>query len=86
MQFHIGDLLKKFKTLVPREKIVKDEMISAVFEETGILLQSEEISFQNGVIFIKTNPVIKNELFMRKQKILLEIKKKIGDAFPHDIR
>ena len=86
MQFHIGDLLKKFKTLVPREKIVKDETIRAVFEETGILLQSEEIFFQNGVIFIKTNPVIKNELFMRKQKILLEIKNKIGDASPHDIR
>lgn len=86
MTFNIGDFLKKFKTLVPQEKIVKDELIRVVFDETGILLSKEEIFFHNCVVFLKTTPATKNELFMRKKNILVEMKKRLGDKSPQDIR
>ena len=86
MAFNIGDFLKKFKTLVPQEKIVKDEMIQVVLIKTGILLSKEEISFNNNVVFLKTTPATRNELFMRKQSILSEMKKRLADKSPQDIR
>lgn len=86
MSFNIGDFLKKFKTLIPHEKIVKDELVGVVFDETGILLAKEEIFFHNYVVFLKTTPATKNELFMRKKNILSEMKKRLGDKAPQDMR
>ncbi|MBI2045944.1 MAG: hypothetical protein HYT28_00785 [Parcubacteria group bacterium] len=86
MALPIIDFLKKFKTFVPQEKIMRDELIRVVKEETGILLSKENISFHNNMVFINTSPTIKNELFMRKKHLLSEMKKKMGDTAPHDIR
>jgi hypothetical protein len=86
MAFHIVDFLKKFKTFVPVEKTIREEFIIIVKKETGILLSKENISFHNNTIFLNTPPTIKNELFMRKQNILSEIKKKMGDSSPQNIR
>lgn len=86
MEFNIGDFLKKFKNLVPFEKTIKDNLIQIIKEETGILLPKESISFHNNVVFINTIPVIKNELFMRKQRLLSEMKKRNGNNSPQDLR
>lgn len=86
MPFNIGDFLKKFKNIVPQEKIIKDEVIRVVQKETGILLPKEIISFHNNVVFINAAPSVKNELFMRKQQLLLEIKRNLGNGLPTDLR
>ena len=86
MQFNIGDFLKKFKNLVPHEKKVKDALVQVVQKETGILLSRESISFNNNIIFVNTVPTVKNELFMRKQCILSEMKKVMGENSPRDMR
>lgn len=86
MPFNIGDFLKKFKNFVPLEKTIKDTLVEIVQEETGILLPKESVSVHNNVIFIHTTPAIKNELFMRKQRLLFEMKKRIGNNSPQDLR
>lgn len=86
MQFNIGDFLKKFKTFVPRGKVIIDELVQVVHEETGVLLQREAVSFRNNVAFINTTPAIKNELFMRKHRILLKIHERTGDKSLKDMR
>ena len=86
MAFNIGDFLKKFNALVPQEKIIKDELIRVVSAETGIFLSKDEISFHGGVVFLKTTPATRNELFMRKKALLSEMKKSLGDKSPQDIR
>jgi len=40
---------------------------------------------KNNIIYIKTNPVVKNEIFLNKNKILEEVKKQLKEKTPDNI-
>ncbi len=83
--FNIDNFLEKFKNLVPADKEVKDLTVKVIKNTLGFEVKDSEIFKQNEVLFIKTKPIYKNEIFMNKQKILTEIKKTLGKRAPKDI-
>lgn len=70
----IGNLLSRFKNLTNSEK-VKKQLIVEIFETYKIPVKVSQISIQKNTIFIKTQPIIKTELFLKKEEIINEIKK-----------
>lgn len=84
--FNIDDFLNKFKNLTPPDNEVREKVIEIIKNEINITIDKKNISIRNNSIFIKTKPIIKNELFINKEKLLHELKKSFGSKTPNDIK
>ncbi len=79
--------LEKFKNLKPPKKFTQDETIRIIKDIMGISLEDGDIERKGTAIFIKTkNSTQKSEIFLRKNKIIGELEKKLGSKAPKDIR
>lgn len=70
----INQLLERFKNLTNTDK-VKKQLVVDILKENKIPIHLKQIRISNKVIFIKTNPIIKTEVLLRKENLLNEIKK-----------
>ncbi|PIR40005.1 MAG: hypothetical protein COV33_02170 [Candidatus Zambryskibacteria bacterium CG10_big_fil_rev_8_21_14_0_10_34_34] len=72
--FNISNFLEKFLKL-DRDNILKQTVIIEIIKkETEIELEKENIEIKGEQIKIKTNPVIRNEIFMHKTEIENQLK------------
>ncbi|MBI5400943.1 MAG: hypothetical protein HZB12_02420 [Candidatus Yonathbacteria bacterium] len=69
----ISQLLARFKNLTNTEK-VKKETIVEVFKKNNIPITLQQISISKNTIFVKAPPIIKTELFLKKEAILAHLK------------
>ncbi|PIT96529.1 hypothetical protein COT82_02735 [Candidatus Campbellbacteria bacterium CG10_big_fil_rev_8_21_14_0_10_35_52] len=76
--FNISNFLEKFKNITPPNKFIKDIFISVVKNTTNILLKKNDLDVRNGTIFISTDPIIKNEIFLQKDEIMKQIVKNLN--------
>ncbi len=83
---NLGGFLDKFKSIFQGAKFEKDAVISIVNRVAKINLDEKDLDIKNFVIKLTASPGVKNEIFMRKQKILDELKAQLGDKAPIDIR
>lgn len=73
---HLSSFFRRFKTVTIPDESVRKAFSDIVREKTGIEISIEYITVRNGEILVKTNPAIKNELFIKKQEILEAVKEK----------
>lgn len=79
---HLASFFEKYKKLpTPRRYF-----ISALNEFLGIEKGVTDVSIQNGVLYVKAPGAIKQEIFLKKQKILNFLKEKDLDLIITDIR
>lgn len=84
---NIENFLEKFRELKPPKKFIEDETVKTINIILNISLKTEDIDYRNGIIYIKPiNSNLKNEIFMKKEKILEELSKKFKKRAPRDIR
>ncbi len=83
---HIGGLLERFKKSLFRHDGLKKSVIDVVLSQTGILLEEKSITIKGTQIRIDQKPQYKNEIFIKKEKILEILKNKIGEHIVSDIR
>ena len=83
---NLGGLLEKFKNIIGASKFQKDAVISVVRDVAKINLEEKDFDIKNFSIKLSVSPSIKNEIFMRKQKILTALKSALGEKSPKDIR
>jgi len=83
----VSNFFSRYRNLKPPAEFLKSEISLIIKDVLGVLLEPEEISIKGGVISIKTkNPLIKNSIFLKKEKILESLKQKIGQRAPRDLR
>lgn len=70
----INQLLVRFKNLTNTEKL-KKELIVEIFQKNNIPTIIQQISIQKNTIFFKAPPIIKTELFLKKETIINQIQK-----------
>jgi hypothetical protein len=75
--FNISDYLAKFKNITPPDKFVKDELVSVVKDVVGVEIEKGDIDVRNGTIFLSVDPLIKNEIFLRKGEVMESLKEKL---------
>lgn len=84
--FKLSDLLSRFTGLTNTEK-AKKELIASVYSDAiGSPITHNQISFSKNTIFIKTEPIIKTEIFLKKTQILETIKTLPGLRYISDIQ
>ncbi|MBT3283013.1 hypothetical protein HN375_02555 [bacterium] len=75
--FNISDYLSKFKNITPPDKFVKDELVAVVKEVVGVEIEKDSIDVRNGTVFLSVDPIIKNEIFLRKTEVLESLREKL---------
>lgn len=79
--------MDRFANLKTPKGFIQDEVIRAVKNVLNIEIEPEEVEWRAGVIYIKTqNQILKNEIFLRKEKILEILKERLSKKAPLDIR
>jgi hypothetical protein len=72
--FNIEKYLERFKKLGESEKESKEKIIAVLFGVLNIRFSADDLEIKNAVLIIKCNPVVKNSLYIKKEKILEAIK------------
>lgn len=83
---HIKDYLNKFKELLfSKEEVYR--IISLVIEKNiNIKIEQKNISIKSNIIYIKTSPVVHNEILINKEKILKDLSQVHKEILFKDIR
>lgn len=71
--FNIEQYLKRFSKNISSIEDNKSKVIEIIKKYTKINVDFSDIEIRNYVVFIKTNAVGKNQLFVNKSKILEEV-------------
>jgi hypothetical protein len=82
---HINSFLDKFKDILFSKEEIKKVISQIIFEEINKEINLNAIKTKNNLIKIEGSPVLKNEIFIFKQKILSKINEKIKDRQFSDI-
>ena len=80
----ISEYLQKYRLKLYGAEDKRKEVIEVISRVCGFIISGDMITINKGVVTVKGNTMIKNELFMRKQQILTEIRM-IGRKDIYDI-
>jgi hypothetical protein len=83
---HIKDYLNKFKELLfSKEEIYK--IIGDIIEKNvSIKIEQKNILIKSNIIYIKTSPIVHNEILIQKEKILKDLSQIYKEILFKDIR
>jgi hypothetical protein len=62
--------LDKFSKFLESAKASKKPLIEVIFAVTNVQLKEEELTIKDDIVYLQTHPLVKNEIFMNKKKIL----------------
>lgn len=68
----------KFNNKIAREVNNLLLVVESIKRHTGITIEIKNISLSNGILKIKTSQIQKNEIFIKKTKILKDLEKLNG--------
>ena len=74
--FDIGSYLEKFKKFSQSREFLRNSVSESIKEVCGIDIDSKNIEVKNFTAKIKERPIIKSEIFLKKEKILELLKEK----------
>ena len=80
------DRYLKNKNITPPDETIRKAFVEIVKKRLKIILEFKDITIRNFVVYIKTSPTIKSEIFMNKRGVLEELKQEFGLKAPLDIR
>jgi hypothetical protein len=69
----VGGFFDKFNSKITKQVRNLVFVIETIKKHTGIDVEMKDISISNGILRIKASPVQKNEIFMKKPKILKDL-------------
>lgn len=79
--------MDKFSNLKPPKKFIQEETARAIKSVVHIDINPDDIEERGGVVYIKTkNSALKNEIFLKKEKILNYLKERAAKRAPIDLR
>ncbi|MEX0652187.1 MAG: hypothetical protein WD509_01205 [Candidatus Paceibacterota bacterium] len=81
----IGDFFKKFSHIKPTARVIRKIMVS-ILDKKNIPITEDEIVYSSGIIYIKSNQSVKNEVFILKQTLLKELEEGLNRKTVTDIR
>lgn len=82
----LRDLLSRFKNLSNTEKAKKKTIIDIITKMVGVPITHNQISFSKKTIFLKTHPLMRTEILLKKTEILEKLKNIESLAYFSDIQ
>lgn len=78
----LGNLIARYKTLLkPPQASVEKESIIVIKEVTGIEIQPHQVSYTvaTKTLVLKTPSLLRSELLLHRERILSELKQRLGE-------
>lgn len=69
----LSDFLARFKNMTPPHGAVKKALVRALKDGAGVDVQPSDISFGNGIAFIRASSVAKNAIRLSRARILEDV-------------
>jgi len=82
----ISSFLDKFKKILFQKEEILVFISETIFKYTKFKIDPSKIKIKNTYIYIENSPIIKNEIFIYKNKILSDLKSEIKDFNFTDIK
>lgn len=82
----IKDLLISFEKLLVSSEIKKQIVIDILYKNIDLSVNKEDIKFKNNDLFLNIKPIYKNEILIKKAKILRELELALGKKAPKDFK
>lgn len=76
---NIASFLNKFKILIKSDDDLKEKIQISIKNNTGFMVEKNNIFIKNKTFSLKEKPHLKNEVFMKKNQILSDLKGEIKD-------
>ncbi len=83
---NISQYLEKISKVYNQNISLREAVVGSLKDLVKIELSDKDLILKNGILNIKTNPVIKTEIFIKKKRIIEEINKRLGEKKVFDIR
>lgn len=74
---HISENLEKFINIGREELFLREKIAIILSNYYKITFKKENILLKKNILKIKTSPSIKNDIFIKKEELLLIIKKEL---------
>lgn len=71
--FNISIYLDKFKKIESKSSDLKKTITDSVNKFLKITIDKKNVEVKNGIVYLKVNPVVKNEIFINKVNIIKEL-------------
>lgn len=75
----LNSFLEKFKKILNKSQFQKDLIIEVLNKEFNRGFKKDDIKIQKGIVYINESPLVKNEILIRKQKLITNIKSQSGN-------
>ncbi len=82
----LANFLEKFAVLLSKSRDVKKSFLVSLKSKANITLAENEIDVKDNIVYIKSHPAVRMEIFMRKKAILDELRLVLDTRTPRDIR
>jgi hypothetical protein len=82
----IGNFFDKFRNVALKEVVFRETISEIVKKNTGSGIDIKDITYSNKIIRLKTSPAMKNQIFIKKEKILEDIKATITNYIVIDLQ
>jgi len=83
---HIKNYLDKVKNIIFSKEENSKIILNIIKINTSIELETKNISIRGATIYIKASPIIRNEIMIKKLKILSDISIAINGTTYKDIK
>lgn len=83
---NIGNFLEKFKNFTSTDLHTKKISAEILSTELGIEILKADLSVQKNTLRVQCSPIIKQEIRLRKQKIIKAINQRIGKTVITEIQ
>lgn len=82
----IKDFLGQFKKFLDKDFLEKELILKVIYKVINIEIKKEDIKVKNNILILKSNPYLKSEISLNKEKILKEFKKEGIETLIKDIK
>jgi len=78
---HITLFFEKFKNIIFQKEQIKEIVIKIISETISYPIENNFIEIKKGQVFIKSSPLLKNEILIHKKEIFDRFKKELPEGF-----
>ena len=83
---HIKNYLEKFKNILFTKDEIYQVVLSVIENNISFKIERKFIQLKTPILYVKSSPMVRNEIMMKKDKILSDINKILPDSNIKDIK
>ena len=66
----ISSYLDRFRAINTPQKTIKEIVVGVIAKSSGVVLETSDVDVKNQRVFLKITPILKNEIFLNRDRIL----------------